>query len=137
MSQKYLLAVVILIALVGWLLNASANEGRFSGVFVISEISVSNDEAYQRYRKAVKPVIENCGGTYVVRAGGKFVSENPSSGFLNTSGGWNPDRLVVLHFENKEQIAPCFQSAEYKAAYALREGGTTGKSLVVNAYQPD
>ncbi len=137
MSPTHLLIAVCMIVLSGMPVHASANEDQFSGVFLISDITVSNEEAYERYRKAVKPVIENCGGTYVVRAGGKFVSDNPTSGLLNATGGWNPDRIVVLHFDTVEQASECFNSPEYKAVYALREGGATGRSLVVNAFRSD
>ena len=137
MSPKYIVVAVTLIALFGSLYKASANENQFTGVFIISDITVSNDEAYERYRKAVRPVIENCGGTYVVRAGAKYVTDNPTSGLLEAYGGWNPDRIIVLHFNTAEQADECFSSPEYDAAYALREDGASGKSLVVNAFRPD
>ena len=137
MSPKYLVIAVGLIALSSLQFNASASEDQFSGIFVISDITVNDDEAYQRYREKVKPVIESFGGTYVVRAGAKFVTDNPTSGFLNATGGWNPDRIIVLHFDTVEQAAECFNSPEYKAVYALRDGGASGKSLIVNAFRPD
>ena len=138
MSPKYLLVAVSLTALLSALyFTASASEERFNGVFLISDITVENDEAYQRYRAAVKPVIENCGGSYVVRAGVKFVTDNPTSGLLNSTGDWNPDRIVVVNFDTAKQASECFSSPEYKAAYALREGGTSGRSIAVNAYRPD
>ena len=137
MSPTHLLVALSMIVLSAMSIRASADEDQFSGIFIISDITVSNDEAYERYRKAVKPVIENCGGTYVVRAGGKFVTDNPTSGLLNATGGWNPDRIVVLHFDTAEQASECFKSPEYKAVYALREGSATGRSLVVNAFRPD
>ena len=137
MSPKLLVFAIILLALLGTFFVASANDGQFSGVFVISEITVTKDDAYQQYRKAVRPVIEACGGTYVVRAGAKFVTENPTSGFLDTMGGWNPDRMIVLHFDTIERVKECFSSPEYKAAYALREDGASGRTLVVKAFRPD
>jgi uncharacterized protein (DUF1330 family) len=137
MSPKNLIIAIILTVLFGSLLKASANEDRFSGIFVISDITVSNDAAYQRYRKAVRPVIESCGGTYVVRAGAKFVTDNSTTALLETWGGWNPDRIIVLHFDTVEQANACFNSPEYEAAYALREGGASGKSITVNAFRPD
>ena len=137
MSPKYLVIAVGLIALSSLQFNASASEDQFSGIFIISDITVSNDEAYQRYRKKVKAVIESFGGTYVVRAGAKFVTDNPTSALLNASGGWNPDRIVVLHFDTVEQATECFDSPEYKAVFALRDGGASGRSLVVNAFRPD
>lgn len=47
----------------GGFVKASAGEYRFTGVFVVSDISVSKDEAFENHRKAVKPVIENCGSS--------------------------------------------------------------------------
>ena len=137
MSPKHLVIAVTCTALFSTLLGASASEEQYSGIFIIADITVSNDEAYQRYRKAVKPVMDNCGGTYVVRAGAKFVTDNPTSALLQTNGGWNPDRIVVVHFDTVEQANECLDSPEYKAAYALREGGASGKALFVNAFRPD
>ena len=137
MSPKHLATGIVATAVLGSFIKSSAGESRFSGVFVISDITVSKDEPYQRYRQAVKPLIESCGGTYVVRAGAKFVTDNPTTALVSTSGGWNPDRIIVLHFDTAEQATACFNSPEYEAVYALREGGTSSKSLVVNAYRPD
>ena len=136
MPPRYLLVALSLAAIVGSLLSASANDHRYSGIFVISDITVSNDEAYEKYRKAVRPVIEGCGGTYVVRAGAKFVTDNPSTALLEAYGGWNPDRIIVLNFDSVEQANECFDSPEYAAAFALREGGASGKTLVVSAFRP-
>ena len=137
MSPGKVAIAVTFAALFGSFIGASADEHEYSGVFVISDISVSKDAAYENYRKAVKPAIENCGATYVVRAGAKFVTDNPTSGILYSSGDWNPDRIVVLHFDSVEQADACFSSPEYEAAYALREGGASGKTLIVDAYRPD
>jgi len=137
MSPKHLATGIAVIAVLGLFMRSSASDNRFSGVFVISDITVTKDEPYQRYWQAVKPLIESCGGTYVVRAGTKFVTDNPTTGLLGSSGGWNPDRIIVLHFDTAEQASACFNSPEYEAVYALREGGTSGKSLVVSAYRPD
>ena len=135
MPLRYSLIALSLAAIAGSLLSASANDHRYSGIFVISDITVSNDDAYERYRKAVRPVIEGCGGAYVVRAGAKFVTDNPSTALLDSFGGWNPDRIIVLNFDTVEQANECFESPEYAAAYALREGGASGKTLVVSAFR--
>ena len=137
MSFRYIAAALAMTAVFGSLIGASASEQEFAGIFVISDITVSNDEAYERYRKAVRPVIENCGGTYVVRAGAKFVTDNPTTGLLQSYGGWNPDRIVVLNFDSVEQADACFASPEYEAAYALREDGASGKTVTVHAFRPD
>ena len=137
MSKTNALIVMAVILVGGAIYSASAEQDKFRGIFVISDITVSDDASYEAYRKAVKPVIEGCGGSYVVRAGAKFVSDNPTSGILNSDGEWNPDRIIVLNFDNPEQASNCFSSPEYQAAYALRNGGASGKTLVVRAYRPD
>lgn len=102
MSLKNFVISMSVFALFGLIIKDSASEEQFSGIFIITDITVHDDEAYQGYSKKVKPVIENLGGTFVVRAGGKFVTDSPTSGLLNASGDWKPDRIVVLHFDTKE-----------------------------------
>lgn len=107
-----------------------------SGVYVINDITVHDEKTYDQYRQKVAPIIENFGGTYVVRAGTKFLSDNPTSGLLRTSGGWNPDRMIVLHFDSAKQLEQFANSPEYKEIVHLRTSAATTKAVVVNAYQP-
>jgi uncharacterized protein (DUF1330 family) len=108
-----------------------------SGVYVINDITVHDEQTYAQYRQKVKPIIESFGGTYVVRAGAIFVSDNPTSELLRTSGGWNPDRMIVLHFDSVEQLRQFANSPAYKEIAHLRTSAASTKSVVVNAYQPD
>jgi uncharacterized protein (DUF1330 family) len=108
-----------------------------SGVYVINDITVHDEQTYAQYRQKVKPIIESFGGTYVVRAGAIFVSDNPTSELLQTGGGWNPDRMIVLHFDSVEQLRQFANSPAYKEIVHLRTSAASTKSVVVNAYQPD
>jgi uncharacterized protein (DUF1330 family) len=108
-----------------------------TGVYIINDITVHDEQTYEQYRQKVEPLIESFGGTYVIRAGAKFVSDNPTSGLLQTSGGWNPDRMIVLHFESVEQLRQFAESPAYKEIVHLRTSAATTKAVVVNAYQPD
>lgn len=55
-----------------------------TGVYIINDITVHDEQAYEQHRKNVAPIIESFGGTYVVRAGAKYVSDNPGSGVPRT-----------------------------------------------------
>ena len=116
---------------------AATNAQQDGGVYAIVDITVHDEQTYGQYRQKVKPIIEHYGGTYVVRAGSKFVSDNPTSHLLQTAGDWNPDRIVVLHFDSAEQLKKCFGSPEYKEIVHLRTSSSSTKSVLVNAFQSD
>ena len=116
---------------------AVADKSREGGVYAILEITVHDEETYERYRQQVKPIIEIYGGRYVVRAGTKFVSDNPTSTFLATLGDWVPDRLIVLHFESAKRCQDFLDAPEYKKIVHLRTSSSSTKAVVVRAFQPD
>jgi uncharacterized protein (DUF1330 family) len=93
--RNFLICVTLMMAMLST--YAATNARQDGGVYAIVDITVHDEQTYGRYRQKVKPIIEHYGGRYVVRAGSKFVSDNPTSHLLQTAGGWNPDRLVVLH----------------------------------------
>ena len=108
-----------------------------SGVYLILEITVHDEQTYEQYRQKVKPIIKSFGGTYVVRAGAKFVSDNPTSGLLQTGGDWNPDRMIVLHFDSEERVGQFLDSPKYKEIVNLRTSSSSTRFVLVSAYQPD
>jgi len=116
---------------------AATNSVQNSGVYAIFDITVHDEQTYEQYRQSVKPVIENYGGTYVVRAGGRFVSDNPTSRLLQTGGDWNPDRIIVLHLDSEDQVSQFLSAAEYKEIVHLRTSSASTKFVMVNAYQPE
>ena len=116
---------------------AVADAGRDGGVYAILEITVQDEATYEKYRQQVKPIIENYGGRYVVRAGTKYVSDNPTSAFLATIGDWAPDRLIVLHFESAERYQEFLDAPEYEKIVHLRTSSSSTKAVLVRAFQPD
>jgi len=116
---------------------ASSAPSKDGGVYAILELTVHDEQTYEQYRQEVKPIIERYGGKYVVRAGKKFVSDNPTSRLLNTSGGWSPDRIIVLHFDSAEQLQSFFDAPEYTDIVHLRTSSSSMKSILVRAYLPD
>ncbi|MHB9291868.1 hypothetical protein Holit_00954 [Hollandina sp. SP2] len=76
---------------------------------------------YDEYIKRVKSIVENYGGTYMVK------SEKIT--FLNNQ--WKPDRLIIIKFPSKEYINKCFSSPEYKAIENLRKNTVVSNAIIV------
>jgi uncharacterized protein (DUF1330 family) len=80
--------------------------------YLIVETDITDPEQYELYKAASPGAVEAGGGRFVVRGGETAVLE----------GDWNPTRLVVLEFPDLETAKRFYESPEYQAAKALREG---------------
>lgn len=80
--------------------------------YVIAETDITDPEQYARYMAASPAAIAEGGGRFVVRGGDVEVLE----------GDWRPPRLVVLEFDDVEAARRWYDSAQYRAVRALREG---------------
>ncbi len=133
--RNSLICLTLLMAMLSACATSTPNKD--GGVYAILELTVHDEQTYGQYRQKVKPIIEKYGGRYVIRAGTKFVSDNPTSRLLNTSGDWNPDRIIVLHFDSAEQFQSFLDASEYKDIVHLRTSSSSMKSLLVGAFLPD
>ena len=95
-------------------------------VYMIVEIEIRDPESYSQYVDRVQAVVEAHGGQYLVRGGNA----------ISLSGGWDPERIIVIEFASREQVRACFASAEYLALAPLREQSTTSRAIVVNGFAP-
>jgi uncharacterized protein (DUF1330 family) len=89
--------------------------------YVIGEIEVTHPTAYEEYKKAVGPVLQQFGGKFLAR-GGKVVP---------LEGGWNPKRLVIVEFASMQQALDWYNSPEYAPVKAMRQAASTGNQLIV------
>ena len=80
--------------------------------YLIVETDITDPEQYEQYKAASPGAIEAGGGRFVVRGGALAVLE----------GDWHPTRLVVVEFPDLEAAKRFYDSPEYQAAKALREG---------------
>ncbi len=80
--------------------------------YLIVETDITDPEQYELYKAAAPAALAEYGGRYVARGGETAVLE----------GDWNPTRLVVLEFPDLEAVQRFYESPEYQAAKALREG---------------
>lgn len=90
-------------------------------VYLIIEIVVKNREMYSQYVEKVPEIVEKYGGRYSI--GGGTVTP--------VAGNWNPERLILIEFENIDQIQKCFHSPEYLQIAPLREQSTKSRSIIV------
>ncbi len=90
-------------------------------IYLILENQIHDVEAYERYKTAVKPMVEAAGGEYLARDGNIDV----------LVGDWNPSRVVIFKWPGKEALETFMSSEDYKPWKELRESVTTTKKLVL------
>lgn len=89
--------------------------------FLIGRMTITNPEAYGRYRQRTPAIIAQYGGRFVSRGGTKLVLEGPA----------DARRVVVVEFPSLQQAQAFYNSPEYQAAIALRSGAADGMELIL------
>jgi uncharacterized protein (DUF1330 family) len=90
--------------------------------YLLAEIEVLDRTKYTAYIELARPIVLRHGGEYVLR----------SEEIVPVSGGWCPERVLLIRFPDREAIAACFTSAEYQAIKHLREESTRSRSIIVD-----
>jgi uncharacterized protein (DUF1330 family) len=88
--------------------------------YLICEIDWHDADKAKEYREKFGPGLEKYGGRTLC-AGPPEVLE----------GDWNPPRMVVLEFPNKESLRKWYGSEEYAPVLKLRQEGAKSKMIVV------
>ena len=89
--------------------------------YLIADITVTDQERYEDYKKLAPPAIAAYGGKYVARGGKSEKLE----------GSWDPNRIVILEFESTEKAKQFIDSPEYKEARELRHKTASSNMIVV------
>ena len=89
-------------------------------IYLVFENEIHDAAVYERYKEAVKPMVEAAGGEYLTRDGKVDV----------LAGDWNPKRVVIFRWPSQEALDTFMASEEYQPWKKLRESVTTTKSLV-------
>ena len=90
--------------------------------YVIVDIKVNDAQKYENYKNLVPQTLRAYGGKFLVRGGEFEVLE----------GDWQPNRIVILEFDNVKSARAWHDSPEYKEALALRLATTDSKLLIVD-----
>ncbi len=91
--------------------------------YVIADIDVHDPEGYEEYKRLSKGSADKYGGTFVARGGPTEVLE----------GTWEPKRVVVLEFPDREAVRRWYDSPEYTEARAIRARTATSSLIVTES----
>jgi uncharacterized protein (DUF1330 family) len=89
--------------------------------YLIVETDIHDPERYELYKAASPAAVAAGGGRFLARGGELAVLE----------GDWQPQRLVVLEFEDLAAIRRFYDSPEYQEAKALREGAADLRMVAI------
>ncbi len=89
--------------------------------YVIVEIQIEDNEAYEEYKKLTPAAIAAHDGKFLIRGAKTECLE----------GDWNPQRMVVLEFPSVEKVKEWWASPEYAEAKAIRQRAAKTKMIIV------
>ena len=93
--------------------------------YVIARVEVSDPERWMEYAKAASPAVAQYGGKYIARGGAVEGLENHED---------EGKRVVILEFPDMDKAREWYNSAEYQAAKAKREGAGFARFMIVDGY---
>ena len=126
MNFKHLImAAGLAIAAIGFGTTQDLRAQGQTPAFIITEIEVTDADAFSDYAPRVAPTFARFGGRYVAR-GGKTQS------FI----GEPPKRVVVLAFDSMERAQSWYFSPEYEALKALRDKSGKARIFAVEGLLP-
>ena len=117
-SATVAVAVVMIAAAGLTLLHAAAVSPKG---YVISEITVTDPDAYKQYAAAVPPIVAKFGGKFLVRGGQTLAVEGePPRG-----------RIVVIEFDSLAAARSFEDSPDYQAVAPLRHKAASSRVFLV------
>jgi uncharacterized protein (DUF1330 family) len=90
--------------------------------YIIAQTGTAQPDAVADYRERVPAIIAKYGGSYVVRGGASETLE----------GDWDPERVIVLRFDDREAARRWYDSPEYRELRELRASGSHTDMIVVD-----
>ncbi len=90
--------------------------------YIISDVSLKDEDAAHAYRELAAASIEHHGGCYVVRGGKVSVLE----------GEWRPRMLVIAEFPSRDAAERWYHSPEYGKALAYRDAALDRNLILVD-----
>lgn len=91
--------------------------------YMIGRVDVTDLDKWKEYAAAAGPATEKFGGKYIARGGALEGLENHED---------EGKRVVIVEFKDMETAQAWYQSPEYQAAKALREGAGFARFMIVD-----
>jgi uncharacterized protein (DUF1330 family) len=89
--------------------------------YFVVNVEVRDPEGYKEYTSQTPGTVDRYGGRFVARGGTVDVLE----------GQWDPKRVVLIEFPDRERALEWYHSAEYQAIIPLREKYATTHFLAL------
>ncbi|WP_338552306.1 DUF1330 domain-containing protein [Paenibacillus sp. KS-LC4] len=89
--------------------------------YLVIDIDIFNPVNFKSYEDQIFDVIAHFGGRPIVH----------DSNVTTMEGDWQPKRIVILEFPNKQSIEAFYHSEMYKPLKKIRWENSTGKTIVV------
>ena len=90
-------------------------------IYVILDNDIRDPAKYEAYKKAVPTLVAKHGGEYLAR----------DAKFEVLVGNWNPKRIVIFRWPNREAMQKFQTDPDYQPWKALRESVATTNNLMV------
>ena len=90
--------------------------------YIIVNVTINDPSRYDEYKQLAAPTVEAYGGRYIVRGGATTTLE----------GDWQPGRVVVLEFPDRDRAREWWGSPEYAPAKAIRQEIATTDMILVD-----
>jgi uncharacterized protein (DUF1330 family) len=91
--------------------------------YLIVDTDLHDADTYKQYMVKAKPHIESYGGEYLARGGELVVLERDL---------WEPTRIVIIKFADKETARRCLESPEYQAILPISQRSAKRTALIVD-----
>ncbi len=91
--------------------------------YIIVDTKIEDPVAYEDYKAKARPIAESYGGIYRARGGDMNVIENDL---------WEPHRLVIVEFPNKETAQAFLSSPEYAPVAKIRHGAAKCSLTIID-----
>ena len=89
--------------------------------YILANIDVTDPQQYEQYKKLSSHAMHVHGAEVCVRGGAVHVLE----------GDWSPKRVVLLKFPTAEAARAFYDSTEYQAAKASRQGAAVMRMVLI------
>ncbi|MCK1668547.1 DUF1330 domain-containing protein [Bradyrhizobium sp. 153] len=90
--------------------------------YLIAEHVITEPAVFEEYRAKVGPMIEKYGGRYLTKGGAHLLPEG---------GHWEPDRVVIIEFPDKQSLDAWYNSPEYQPLIKLRKESTSDLDMLI------
>jgi uncharacterized protein (DUF1330 family) len=89
--------------------------------YILANVDVTDPQQYEQYKKLSTIAMQAHGAEVCVRGGAVTVLE----------GDWSPQRVVLMKFPTAEAARRFYDSPEYAAAKAARQGAAVMRMVII------